>query len=532
MFLNHCTMKSRRFLILTSALTFVGAVADRAFCANAFDAGASSQWWFAPTNWSADLLPPNNATNAVTDTQINNGINFAGDLGEGVVYDPSANDPGFAAAGSATFPAGFGPQILQQLYITRNTPNTNLLTIKGDLTMTGQVIVGRSSGTRGLIANARINQLGGVVTATLSSLDLGQTDTSNNGRGAGIYDYRAGTLNVSRDGGSGLRISNGTTSVVGGTSGGDGLVAGPSGAGRLIVHNPSSGGFVRAFDVVFAAYAGQDDANFVATDPLEFDARVDPDGITTGVASAEFHYENGKVRPVQVARNLTINNGKDQNTGGARSARLELKLDSAPTVLANIPQNLGLFDVDFDTVSATVGAITGSGDLNNDMIYNNDRIFSNADATVNYREGDVVSAIFGATKYNWTISYSGNITWTDSANSVVNQITGATTGLDVVLIGQSIENLVVNNSDFNSDLTVDGADLLLWQKGLGGANGTAKINGNANADALVDGVDLGVWTAHFGGPPAVAAIGAAPEPATAVLFGVAALIFAARRRTH
>jgi hypothetical protein len=91
-----------------------------------------------------------------------------------------------------------------------------------------------------------------------------------------------------------------------------------------------------------------------------------------------------------------------------------------------------------------------------------------------------------------------------------------------------------NNADFNGDLFVDGADLLLWQRGLGIDDGTAQpINGDANEDGDVNGVDLAAWQAQFGGPPpAVAAIGSVPEPASAtlVLSTLGALGLGYRRR--
>src|SRR6187549_1395546 len=92
--------------------------------------GAGTQWWFDPANWSNETpasigtgppyyLPPNNATGAETDTQINVGTaSLPG--GEGVVYDPS-HDPYFPniAANPANypFPAGFGPQLIRELYV-------------------------------------------------------------------------------------------------------------------------------------------------------------------------------------------------------------------------------------------------------------------------------------------------------------------------------------------------------------------------------------------------------------------------------
>ena len=108
-------------------------------------------------------------------------------------------------------------------------------------------------------------------------------------------------------------------------------MSGAAGIGKLIVHNPADHlGYVRTFNLVFNSYAGFGDG--VANS-------FDPNGVTKGVAIAEFHYENGGVRPVQVTQTLTINNGLVDAPGptatqGTRSARLGLVLDSAPSFRA------------------------------------------------------------------------------------------------------------------------------------------------------------------------------------------------------
>jgi hypothetical protein len=80
------------------------------------------------------------------------------------------------------------------------------------------------------------------------------------------------------------------------------------------------------------------------------------------------------------------------------------------------------------------------------------------------------------------------------------------------------------DSDFNSDGIVNGADFLIWQRGLGMTGQTSKGNGDANGDGTVNGADLALWKARFGGAPEAAAAGAVPEPATLVL-AVFALAF-------
>jgi hypothetical protein len=477
-----------------------------------WDGQAGTQWWFDPVNWNANsnannVLPPIDPISS-GDAQINIGTGGAWNVtGEGVVYDP-ANDDFFDDADSISFPTGstltmtagvmrdYGPETIYRLYISRNTTNTNLLTIKsGDLVIESTTIVGRSGSTAASQNLGKIVQTGGSLRIPKVTLDIGQRETS--GWGNGVYDYRGGILEVQQaEGTQGIRLSAGSNTN------------GTGGHGRFIMHNPASGGHVRTFDFTMAA-----DGN-------------NGDGVTTGVATVEFHFENGGTRPIQVDRNLSINNGLDSDEAGKRSSRLELVLNSAPMLTAGVPQNLGLFDVNFNGIFG--GVINGTGDLDGDLVYNNDRVLSDSTGTVHYRQGDTVSAIFGSTKYNWTISYTGDIAWADADDSVVASISDVG-GTDVVLKGLSSEMIAVDDADFNNDGTVDGADFLVWQRGFG--TGTNNASGDANNSGGVDGADLAIWKTQFGdAPPALGAVGAVPEPTAALLAGLTGLALAAGRR--
>ena len=191
--------------IALAAMTQLTSVAHAAV---SWDAGSNTQYWFDPANWSNNVLPPSNGATppAVTDTDI--GIGTASlPGGEGIVYDPSAGDPNFANVGSQVFPDGFNAQTIQQLYVARTLTATKvdgvvtpdaMLTIKGDLTATGNVIVGRSSNIRDVATTGTIVQTGGTFLVSLGTMDLAQTETTQNGMGNGTYDYRGGTLDVSR----------------------------------------------------------------------------------------------------------------------------------------------------------------------------------------------------------------------------------------------------------------------------------------------------------------------------------------------
>jgi hypothetical protein len=78
-----------------------------------------------------------------------------------------------------------------------------------------------------------------------------------------------------------------------------------------------------------------------------------------------------------------------------------------------------------------------------------------------------------------------------------------------------------NDADFDNDGRVDGADLLIWQRGLGAAGDNSK--GDADASMFVDGADLAVWKLQFG-LPAIAAAAPVPEPATGTIIAFAGVL--------
>jgi hypothetical protein len=105
---------------------------------------------------------------------------------------------------------------------------------------------------------------------------------------------------------------------------------------------------------------------------------------------------------------------------------------------------------------------------------------------------------------------------------------GGADGHDVVLAPNAP---VLENANFDGDGDVDGADFLIWQRGLGGAGGLAQ--GDANDDNQVDAADLAIWKMQFGTTGlAIEAAGSVPEPASVWLVWAAVGAVAARCRRH
>src|SRR3989304_4289737 len=298
--------------------------------------GSGTPWWFDPVNWSPHepgeappyFLPPTDDGTSLDEANI---INTAGLPDGAVIYDPSPNDPSFAAAASLTFPAGYGPQVIWRLFMSNNAagdPNAtdSKLIIRGDLSTSNaggtdtRWQVGRTSGTAPVVGQpynaitGTIIQEKGVVKNNFGDVDLGSIQTSVPLSYAnGTYDYRSGTFEQGMTAGR-LRLQAGGSSATGGV-------------GKFIVHNPGTnpanggGGYVRVNELLGASHGGQ--------------SGIKPNGVTTGVGIMEFHYKNGGTRAMQVLGNVTLNNGQDAADDGVRSSRLRLVLDAAPTVDGN-----------------------------------------------------------------------------------------------------------------------------------------------------------------------------------------------------
>jgi hypothetical protein len=106
--------------------------------------------------------------------------------------------------------------------------------------------------------------------------------------------------------------------------------------------------------------------------------------------------------------------------------------------------------------------------------------------------------------------------------------------VDLADVSTLVDDLVrTSRGDFNLDRRVDGADFLLWQRGLG-STGARFDQGNANLDGAVNGADLTTWRATYGvtAPLALATTAAVPEPSAIAIALTAAAACRCRTRRH
>jgi hypothetical protein len=353
------------------------------------DPTTSAADWFIPANWAnstvtGTLAESQTGNPSVVNIQANN----TSMPSIGVVFDPG-NDPNTPGGKNANYTANLaniqGTFYIASIEGTAAMPNK--LTIDSGTIVTGSTTVGRD--TAGILA------LNGGTFITESGAIKVQGSNKTTLLGSGTFEYHGGYFESEL----GIQLGAGAcTSGVGKTS---------SGVGYFVVYNDGPDGAI------------------LSQNGFQFAANTQSLG-TVGIA--EFHYDLntggiGGVRPIQT--NWNDGNAETgqgvlhiQNNTNA-SSRLNLVLNAAPTIIATAPQNLGLFD---ETV------------VNGDGTY--PKAFYSVDGTTVFTQGATISASFGGQAYSWTISYSGQINFTNTATSAYSP-TGiqGTGGDDVVLIG-------------------------------------------------------------------------------------------------
>jgi hypothetical protein len=350
----------------------------------------SAASWFNVANWENTGV---GATGTLAESQtsassvVNIGANNRSMPSVGVIFDP-ANDANTPGSPNANYTANLaniqGTFYISSIEGTQAAPNK--LTIDSGTIVTGTTTIGRDA--------AGILALNGGTFITESGLLKVQGSNKTTLLGSGTFEYHGGTLE------SELGIQVGTGACMSGVS------KTSAGVGYFVVYNDGPDGAI------------------LSQNGFQFATNTTSMG-TIGIV--EFHYDKntggiGGVRPIQG----NWNQGNEEFGQGILhlqnntnlSSRLNLVLDSAPSIIDGVVQNLGLFD---ETL------IMGSGTY--------PKAFYSVDGTTVFTQGATISASFEGTTYSWIISYSGQINFTDTATSAYNPTAiQATGGDDVVLI--------------------------------------------------------------------------------------------------
>jgi hypothetical protein len=402
--------RDRRFQNIENAAsaallaTAVFAAAPRSAQAVVYIA-TGNQSWFNVSNWATDnatstgTLPEVIVPLGTNDTAGWIGINAnnATMPAVGVLFDP-ANDARTPGGPNANYVANISnSSVLPSAFTVSNTSvytnpqgNTsqpNKLTIESGTLETWIDYIGRDG--QGIIV-----QNGGVFSTT-QKIAI-ESDEDNATMGSGTYEYHGGTLIA------GNEIQLGLENV------GNGLGATSSGVGKLVVYNDGPDGAILVTNGIAMALQ-QIGAGTIGIAEFHYD--LNPQGVAnTRPVQNDFNTTNGQ---------LTLNNST--NT----SARLNLVLDTSPGTIGSPSDpgahyvNLGLFKNQ---------RITGFGTF--------PKLFYTVSTDNAYTQGATVSAAYSGSTYSWTISYSGLITFDNTATSAYtsNDIS-ATGGSDVVLLG-------------------------------------------------------------------------------------------------
>jgi hypothetical protein len=353
----------------------------------------SAVTWFNADDWNffgnIGTLPESYPSSANTAPDIVTNNTSMPSIG--VVFDPK-DDPNTPGGPSANYVANLdnmtGTFYVSEITTNGNEPATpNKLTVESGTLLMNFATIGRDS--PGIIA------LNGGTFITLDRFKIQGQTGGHTTLGTGTFEYHGGTLET------GYEISLGSS----GGSSGAGLTS--AGLGYFVVYNDGPDG------AILSQNGFESSGNTLGMGTM---------GIT------EFHYDLntggiGGTRPIQGNWNqgaAEIGQGVLRiNNGTAQSSRLNLVLDAAPSLFNGVVQNLGLFD---ETL------ITGQGTY--------PRSFYSVDGSTVFTQGATISAAYSGKTYSWTISYSGQINFTDTGTSAYNPSSiQATGGSDVVLIG-------------------------------------------------------------------------------------------------
>jgi len=353
--------------------------------------------WFNTSTSATGTLPE---SGAYTTAAVTLNANNASMPSTGILFDPAAQIGNANYVAKVEIANNTGSFYIASANTSGNSLNSapNALTVNSGTLELYAVTVGRDY-------SAMLTQNGGLVKID-NSLKVGGAnsagDFATTVNGSGTYAYHGGTLVVL----NGLQIGAGNNA---------------GGLAPTSVTTPEEGKFVVYNDGAAGAV--------LANGSVSFATNTNNAG-TTGIV--EFHYDNnlsgvGNVRPVQLNvlnttnSKLTLSNAIDAGGGtGNTLSELNLVVDNAVSVINSQYQNLGLF------AENTIG---GSATF--------PKVFFATDGVTGYTQGATVSAVLSGVTYSWTISYSGLITFSNTATSAYDSVTGisATGGNDIVLIG-------------------------------------------------------------------------------------------------
>jgi hypothetical protein len=142
------------------------------------------------------------------------------------------------------------------------------------------------------------------------------------------------------------------------------------------------------------------------------------------------------------------------------------------------------------------------------------------------RDGQVISLAPGVARTVETISAFSNTGNQDGRTSYFNDAgllafnVTFTDDTSAILVSDVVEAPYLAG-DFQEDHDVDGPDLTRWRTNFGLSASATHMQGNADFDGDVDGADFLVWQRQVGMTSATATSTAVPEPAAALLVGVA-----------
>jgi hypothetical protein len=353
----------------------------------------------------------------------------------------------------------------------------------GTFTNYGHFFVGRGAST-----NATVNITGG-------ELNVGNRFLMGSGTATGVTtNHSGGTLNASTDirvgdvGDVGVTDSTynlSGTGVLNSTAGG---IVGRQGTGRFI----QTGGV----------------ANF--TDTLALGNREVAANATTGLYKISAGELNAGAAAGTTALNIAPN-----GTGEFRVAGDGAIINLYGSLLSNNTDN-GIGTLAFElepsellsTINVTDSAVFSLGSK---------LVFDATNASPTQTTYDLLKA---ASIDDQGLEFSGPSGWSY-------QIVTGDSGQILQAVGPTIAD---ESADFDGDGDVDGRDFLIWQRGFGLTGSASPADGDANSDGNVNDADLAIWQTQYASVPTAAAVATVPEPATAVVSLIAAIVVTGLRQ--